>query len=513
MWLMTYLRRRFLAFGPGADDEGKRELHALLRDIDRRGPRWYRPWTDRITPDFAESAEALRATLVPLGATFRLTIAGDKEAERDAVDALLGQALAASGLGLESFAFETIKEEAERREGELRATMDELFNKRLAVFRSKTVQRYALGFRQLARLAALWEFDFRGLLAPFSKKGGYGSCDAALVASALADLHFLINDLEIGREAIEVYGILRGLVEETLGGTWDPAAEIVGVASLLSKELRPDRLGAVVRAALGDATIALKAYDVACEACEARLQEIRDDYAAKRALLDASLRAAELEARKRAIFGDRELLGVLGYTEELSTMFSSKGLPAFSFVAPLSIVKTFMQLFFLSFIRGVISTLLIDADFLDKDFQRGLVASIDECSRVALELQTLEEELVSPGSSMLMPIVDALAKGRLDAAGRRRAEDGIERTERSCDTLVRTAFASFAELRASLEKFLIDLRAKKPELVANAQFLNRNKAKALSEVELASRLLSGCLRLLRFYSLDVGELERAIGKA
>jgi hypothetical protein len=511
MWLMTFLRRKFLAFAPSG--EGGRELYALLRDIDRRGPRWYRPWSNRIAPEFAESAAALRDALAPLGSTFAATIAGDRDAERAAVDALLGRALAVEGLGLGSFDFEAIKEEAAAGGGELRQSMDEIFNRRMAAFKSGAARRYSLGFRELARLAALWEFDFPGLLAPFARGGAYAPCDAGLAATAMADLHFLINGLEIGREAIEVYGILRGLVGGEIEVSWDPAAEVVAVASILAKELRPDRLGAALRAALEDASIALKAYDVACEACDARLEELRGDYTAKRARLDEGLRAAELEERKRALFGDRELIGVLGYTEELSALLRENKLPSLSFALPLSIVKSFARMFYLPFIRGVTSGLLVDADFADKDFHRSFVASIDACSKVASDLQDLEDRLLSPGSSPLMPIADALTRGRLDSASRRIAIEGIERTERLCDELVQSAFSGFAALRGSLEKLIIDLRAKEPELVANAQYLNRNKAKALADIELGSRLLSGCIRLLRSYTVDRDEAERAMGKA
>lgn len=381
--------------------------------------------------------------------------------------------------------------------------MDEIFNHRIGVFKTKAVQRYSLGFRELTRMAALWEFDFSGLLEPFGRKGAYGACDAALVAPALRDLHFLVNGLEIGREAVEVYALMRELTLG-IGGAGDPAAEVVAVAAILAKELRADRIGAVARAA---------ASDVACEACAERLKELCDDYAAKRALQDESARAQELEARKRALFGDRELEGVLGYTDELSALFRENSLPGLAFAAPLAVIKTFTKAFYLTFIRGAISALLVDADFSDEDFHRALVAAFDDCSLVASELQALEDDLISPGSSRLMPVADALAKGRLDPAARRAAEDGITKTERRCDGIMRAAFSSFAALRTALDKLLIDLRAKQPEFIANAHYINRNMAKALSGLEESSRLLTLCLKNLRPFSADLGDLGRAIEKS
>ena len=79
MWLITFLKRKLLALGSRSGD-GKRELHALLKDIDRKGPLWYHPWTDRLSGAFAASVASLRDALAPIGATLRATIAGDKEA-------------------------------------------------------------------------------------------------------------------------------------------------------------------------------------------------------------------------------------------------------------------------------------------------------------------------------------------------------------------------------------------------------------------------------------------------
>jgi hypothetical protein len=109
-----------------------------------------------------------------------------------------------------------------------------------------------------------------------------------------------------------------------------------------------------------------------------------------------------------------------------------------------------------------------------------------------------------------MPIADALSKGRLDAAARRAAVEGIERTEARCESIIQSAFAGFAALRASLEKLLFDLRAKKPELVANAQYLNRNRAESLSAIERSAGLLSLCVGLLRRFSVDMSGLGAAV---
>lgn len=512
MWLITFLKRKLLALGSRSGD-GKRELHALLKDIDRKGPLWYHPWTNRLMGAFATSVASLREALTPIGDTLRATIAGDKEAERKSIDALLGKALAGAGLSFESFAFEAIKKEAVRRSGELRISMDEIFNLRIAAFKSKTVLRYERGFGELSRLAALWEYDFDGLLDIFKRKDAYVSCDAALAASALADLHFLVNDLEIGREAVEVYGILRALINDMAGPALDPAAEIIAVASVLGKELHPDRVGTALLGVLGDASLELKAYEVAGGIFEARFTSIREGYAAKRALLDEVIRADELKERKREVFGDRELVAVPGYSEELSALFRDNKLPQLAYAAPLSIVTSFLGFFFLPYIRGAASGIIVDLDFLDDEYHRGFVASLDACAKLVSDLEALEDLLAAPGPTSLLPIAESLKKDRMDASKRRIAEDRIQKTEVSCEGIVKEAFSSFADLLSSLEKLLFDLKSKKPELIANAPFINRNKAKTLSELELCAHLLAACIKLLRLFFFDRTDIEKAIAKA
>ena len=510
MRILVFFRRKFLALAASSGKEGiaRRELRTLLRDIERRGPRWYRPWSNRFEPGFAERAAALRLALAPVAKVLGRTIAGDKEEERRALEALVDAALAPEGLSRASFGFEEIEAEAGRRGGELLAAMDAVFNHRLGVFRGKPQARLGEAYRTLSRLSALIEYDFEGLLGPFERKGRFAACDGELVATQVADLHFLVEGLDIGREAVSAYGTLRDLVGAE-GGAEAAESELAAVESLLSGELRAERIWDAARAARGDAAMELKAYSVAAAACDAWLAEIVDEYAAKRDRLAESRRAAELEARKRTLFEERDILSVLGYGEEYSESFRRNGLPGLGHAAPLSILKSFFQFFFLPFVRSSVAAVLAEIDLRDEEFHRGLALSFEACTTVAANLQELEGDLASPGPRGLQGLSERLRGGRLDQAGRKAARDSIESIERRAEALVQSSFSGFGKLLEGLETVLRDLRSKNPELVANASYLNRNRARELSSLERSVGLVAEFLRLLGFFAVDQVEARKA----
>jgi hypothetical protein len=515
MWLITFIERKLLNLGSGRGEEGKkrRALFALLRDLDRRGPPWYRPWTNRIDPRLGKAALALRDSLVPLGEVFKSSVAGGKDEEAQAIDAVLERVLSAAGISIEQLSFESVRKEAEGAGAELGETMDGIFKKRLEVFSSNAMTRISQGCREVSRLVALWEFDFPSLLRPLGSSGGdstaFAACEAIRAVEPLADLHFLLDGLSLGPEAAEVYSIL---CEKTGLGGIDPDSDISAVGSIISRHFPPDRLAMILRSIRGDAFMDLKSFDAKCPVKDDRQKEIIDDYTEKRRLLAENLRAADLDRRKRALFGERDLAEVHGFTDSLSALFIENGLPSLVLAPALAIVKSFMQSYFVPVLRGVLSEALVDIDFADDDFHRELVLAMDRAASVSAALEALEDELLSPSRSKLAPIILSLEKGFLDVAERRAAVNGIEYVEAKGDGIVQAAFAGFAGLGRALVKLLLDLRSKKPSLVANAVFVNRNRTELIARIESSARLLSDCLKLLRLYALDRNEVEKTLAK-
>ncbi|MEI6387551.1 MAG: hypothetical protein WCQ50_13010 [Spirochaetota bacterium] len=517
MGIMALFTRFLIALGLLSGPEGSpnRELSVLLKDIKKNGPPWYRPLRNTIEPEFAEYLVKLKKATLRLASLFRMTVLGEKAAQSQTIDALLAPAMKARDLFGDSFSFDAIKPEARAAGGDLIAAMDDIFRTRIAVFKSPEVTAIRDSYRAALKLASLCDFDFDGLLKSFGKQGvaagTYGPCFADAVVVELADLRFLVDGLLVDEALLGFLLAILPLAEGLDYEAADLETDFRSIALIVKNTIPSDRLAAVARAASGNPAFNLgPSSEEMVDPAGSIAAKLNEDYSeSKRLFMDAQA-SGDLERMKRAVFEDRELVAVTGYTKEISALFAGAGLSPLRYCTALSIAKSFGEYFLLPFIQRSIDATLIGIEFTDQNFRRSLALAHSSCTAVVTEIKTLEGDHDSPSASRFLPIIQAIEGGHFDGVAKSKAARSLEEHEKRADRILQAAFTAFMDLHSSIDTLIADLRSRQSKLVSNALLVSQTKPQLLFDLESSSNLLADCVRLLRHFAVDLSDAKRAV---
>jgi hypothetical protein len=504
MLIATFLKRFFSVFSLlGARPASrKRSLSSLFKEISRKGPSWYDPWTDRLAEEFADAVERLRRSCARMAKVYVHAIDGPAGAAEEAAFAVLDSALAEGGASLASLSFEAIRNEVEAaRAVDVLEAMDVLFQERLATLRSESAARAAAGYRTNQRLASLCHYRFAGLLGPFAPKMPGGKRRRRVtgepLAAAVADLHYLIAGLKPDGDARRVFLELRKAANPEGYPAEIAVADFNSLSFVLGGPLRSDAVGRVAKAIRLDPDFVLRSDNATGDIRTMITEKATAEYNERRGIMADRIAKEALDARVFAVFGEAPLLPVEGWNEEISEALSKTLLPRLSHIQPLSILKSFMEASFFPRIRPAVADAIVDFDFSDRHFRATLSDEADDASRVAEDISHFEETVSSHGRSEFARIVAALEAEDPEKVGTILARRTIEEANALAERTLKNALSRFGALLSHLEAVRDDLKSRTPAIVLNAAIITAQKRPLVQGIDESARLLGLFLDLLR----------------
>ncbi|MEI6386634.1 MAG: hypothetical protein WCQ50_08360 [Spirochaetota bacterium] len=508
MDLITLLKRRFLVHfgGKGETEKTRLAFAALAEEIRKRGPEWYDPWSNQAGGSFPKAIASFRDLAGVVGRG--LARLDDKLAaariEADIVDGWLGK----KGLSIAKLGFEALDAEFSPRGGDTIAAIDSAFRKRVEVFRSPELEGLARGYDQCRRIAALCRFDFAVILEPFTAKAGnYRTASAEGMADIIDDLRFLVEGIDLGASTAAV---LDALANDTGGKESAPSMVLPQIGALLGDSLSPTRLWAVARAASMKPESTLKIWTEHYDLRKPIVDALMSDFKEKRSTRLERMAAADLDAKKQAVFGDATLLEVTGYTGDRNELFAGHHLPRFDRLLPFSIVKTFMTTLFAEVVNEPVGAFSLAFESESDEFKRAFGDALGRLASIGPRIVTFEEDIVSPARSVLPECIKALTGSFLDSAGKRKAAKAIEEANERADSIVQDSLSAAGDLHVCLEKILVDFKSIHPLLVANARTMNTEHPETVEALATASATLFAVVKLLRGFSVDLRQAREAV---
>jgi hypothetical protein len=512
MVVLDWLKRLLSLLSLPGDPEraAKRGLAALLRDIERRGPRWYHPWSNRLDRRLAADFAGLKATAERMGTIYRTTIDQAPEAARPVLERLAERLLAGEGLNLAGLRFDRLRRDAAESaaaapggpgaDDELEA-VDALFKRRLAAFETEAARAAAAGVQLNLRYAALAAFRW-DYLSP-ALAGRASGVPASPLAGDLADLYYLLaGPRPDARTAAAGRAVFLALREEAAPPAYSAAAaeaDWAALAAALSGPFAPDGFGRVVRAVHADAAFELREYAGADDFRKTLADSLSADYAARRRAAAERLAAERLETLRAALFGDSPLLPVQGYSAELSGQLAAVQLPEFGSRQPLSVVKSFLAGVYLVRLRPAVSAAIVDLEYSDVGFRSALADAADALGALAEAIGVFERQAEAFARA---DFLGGLAAGALEAADRAAADRAVRALNREADRLIQETFALGFDLSKRLRTLGGDLKSRRPELVANAQLIALRHPQTAAGLERTAAALDQFTALLRQLAVD-----------
>lgn len=500
----------------GREKLKKQAFVRIIKELKKEKNGIYDPVRNRLTREFAEAVLALSGIAGRMLPVYRKTLTGNPDDRKKAETGLIEKVLQAFQLDLGSFRFEALSEEVLRRQGKGIRELDTAFKERLEVFKDDRFKHCCRGYGLNLRMAGLCAFDFISLLEPFRTSGaplrGFSSCSAPRVMENLMDLYFLIHGLESEEAAETVFSALTEQAAADSRGPEEIHDDMENMKTLLAGPLECGRLALIIRCIMENPALELKTETVAADPLEDLTKSLVEEYRSGRHELIRIWTERSFQSRLHALFGERTLAVVEGYTPENSTLLFEAGLPEFRYMEPMRILKNFSEVFYKPIVHPAFQSFFLEAEFSDADFSEDLHEAVEGMGERGIALERFEKEMAIFSFSKIQPTIDLMQGGLADHASKAKAVKVVEKINEEADRIIQDYFAILTRLRTGMEKIRIDILAHGPELLRNTSFLKSKRPQLVTELERGVELLEKALRLLRMFSVDLEATKKDLHK-
>ncbi len=445
----------------------KRALSALLKEIGKKGPSWYDPWSNRISRNFGTQVARLSEICKRMSRVFKKTIDGGPETLSNAEYALINSMLEEVGQSLACLSFDALRKAAlaDKTKSPLQ-TIDLLFKERMALLRSDALKTCAAGFRTAMKLAALCRFSFdettalfRADAAPKGKaKETKKSLPVESILPQIQDLTFLISDLKLDAAGRDVFLRLHGFSGLDDYSAEQAAKDFDDALALAGSQLSGHLLQKTIKAAREDPFMEFTAYSVDVDIRKDVGTKLMQVFNERRAIMHKKNAEDALETRMRQVFGDMALPPLKGWGENEELKLVNAGLPALSGILTFSIMKNFLKIFYAPMFRVAISEAIMDLDFCDPQFRFNLSDEADEMGALIEDLQEFEESVAVPGHSQYAMVLGSIRGSLLDATVKLPCRKIIADANIKADALIQKIFAKTKALSMRLSNLREDLK-------------------------------------------------------
>jgi len=503
------VQRFLLVYFPvwGKEKPRKRAFSTLIKKLRNKKELSYDPVRDILDAAFAESLLKLQRITNRLLPTYAKTVLGETENRQKTEAFLLATGLKKLNRDLNDFRFSVLSETIIQNEGRGLREMDSAFSNVLAIFTNDLFKEYNRGYEINLRLADLCSFDYASFLDHFvvnkDSPGIYHFCYGKLALEHLLDLFFLTNGLEIEDSVETVFALFTDQVAISDYGQEDLYKDLESLRNLLSSDFSSDMLADIIRCIKEDPAWEMKTTNSGADIFGDAVRVLTEDYQLERREFLRKRTEQDFLIHQKSLFGDRELLALGGYTQEIGTRLFNGGLPDFLYIRPLRIVKSFIEYFFQRQVYPALNSFFLEAEFVNPESKVTLRDAAEELDGLAKTIVKFEEDFVGASFSKINSIIERAANGFIDQTAKQRAKRTIDDINEEADRIIQRFFSRLALLYTSLMKIQIDMNARNPVLLQNAGTLSISKPGMIADLGNSVDLLEKVQRLLRMFAVDV----------
>jgi hypothetical protein len=289
-------------------------------------------------------------------------------------------------------------------------------------------------------------------------------------------------------------------VVRALGDGTTPVA-LAPLAAARKALVAGDRLSDLVRAIRGEPDHEFRSAAFSPPTVESVLRALAADFDAALKAHRSESERQRLAARLKAVFGDRELITFPTYNEQTDARLLAKKLPGLPYAGALVVLDNFREFYHRSLYQKFFQAFQMEADFVGPDPKSEFQAHRDGYFSMVETLERFAEDLRSPATSSLAPVLAALEAPFLDARTKQALKKPLDEVNHRADQVIQEAYQTVKRLHHLLEKYLIDLDDPSPQCFSGGAVLRSKHPELVRLMEAGAkgfRELSGILRQMVF---------------
>ncbi|MBN1698910.1 MAG: hypothetical protein JW881_15440 [Spirochaetales bacterium] len=495
---------------PKAAEQRKelKKIHARLQSL---SPQYYRPQTQQVLPGFARVVYEFAHTLLFVRSLFEKTILqSDQKLARRYHDYLIECHLPEDErLKRQYFEHKALYGRlvsAVSAEEEIKKINHE-FREYIKLFGKPGFARIDLSLNELYRFVTLCQHNFENLLAYFSpdidisrKKGkpSFKPVQASNIIPELLDFYFISADLPLSGDIEKNIFLLLDRLKLKDGDKVRDRMKTVltRIESIQKRYLTQSILLSLLQAIKSDPDFTAETSDENIPYMKRYLDTLNGRFTKN---LDTALKELNENALVKDIkelLNGQPLVPILGYNDDECDMLHRNGLPAFTNVKPLTILKNFILRHFGQTQKSAITKLLFEGYFEDRQFRINLSDIFNGCNESLNRIADFEKSMIDDASSPLAKIHSAVEGGNPEGSDPEDLGMFIDAIDKRAAMILEKEINLFNSLATRLFEIIGDAKQKHPSIVNNIRVIGGD-----SNSELLSGLIENHDRIRKLISI------------
>jgi hypothetical protein len=462
------------------------QVRNLEADIRAFQPPLYR--NGNLLPNFGEAVKILYVNSKPLNELFSATIDGNDLPRQQRFEAQLV---------LTGFSIEEQQNVEfllyENRKAEIQSSsqpMDHAFAKQHRVLdkviKSLNGDSFKLIDKDLTevhRLADLCKFSFITILQIFdnnfmpvdiSYEPSYQEVPLPRLTTVIEDLYYQTADLHINTA---VANAVIALAQLKSGGELSEqqskkyTENIKKIAYILTHILSPDHLLILIRLTKTDPSYKPKTAEYTESARQNFSNRLVQQYQADEQRIKTELKDLRISSELAKLFNGAPLATLNGYDSDMNDKLQANSPLAFSWIMPLQILKTFLQMYLSDQIRSLINDIVIEGFFNNPAHKTEFSTAVYAAFECPEKLQAFEDSFNHEKTNDIAVLDGYIRDSHKNADFYAKMEAKVNSANTAAQKLIQEEITDLHSLYTELGELLSDAKKPSSEIISNLKVL------------------------------------------
>lgn len=516
----NFIQKFLFAYAPlfGKNQTNKRELRRIINRLKKNDKLLIDPVQLKMKSLYGQLVMELDGISDRLKKVYENNIEGIKEELGEFETVLTSSILEKGNLTLKSFELKEIVKTAHSQAQGGVNTVDRIFKSRVKYFSHKDFKKYKIFIIRNMIFNDLVQFDYKAMLneIPFNKNKKPGSFAAEKILKNLQDLYYISSLIPEKSPIMNDPVILQAFDQNKLDEHYTLEKIQIDIYRLIDIFKGPfsgEFIKNIVILISRNSQVQLKEKEYDTSFPKDIYDSIVEKYRKDRENFLNNENEKMLMSRMIRLFKDRHLTGIEVYTAENSELFHNANLPAFKYIIPMRIIKSFLFYFYSPVILSVLQEFQVEAEFVEKKQKTVFQEMVENFEMLIEKIKKFEEDLTIPSFSELLPYLEALKNGFLDNKSKTKAREAVRKVNDRADKLIQDSFSASINLHGSLTNIIVDINAQSPKLLSNALFLNHKKEDLCKNMEEAAELFNKYIKLLKIFAVHMDGARKRMDKS
>lgn len=462
------------------------QIKKLENDIRTFRPALYR--NGALLPNFGEAVRILYVNAKPLDDLFSATIGGSDIPRRQRFEAqlVLTGFTIEEQQNVESLLYENRKKEIQSSSQSINYVFEMQHRTLDKVIKSLNEDSFKLMDKDLVsvhRLADLCKFSFITILQIFdnnfspadvSYEPSYQEVPLPHLGNVLEDLYYQTADLYINTA---VANAVTALAQLKNGGTLSEKRSsgyienIKKIAYILTHVLPSAHLLALIRLYKENLSYTPKVAEYNESARQNFANRLQQQYHADEQRIKTELKDQTISSELKKLFNGAPLASINGYDNDMNDKLEANSALAFSWITPLQILKTFLQLYLSEPIRTLINDIIIEGFFNNPAYKSEFSATVYAALESGEKLQAFEDSFKHGKPNDTAVLEGYIRDSHKDADFYSKMETMVGTANNAAQKLIQEETNHLRGLYVELGELLTDAKKPTSEIISNLKVL------------------------------------------